>query len=519
MKKLSFLILLNIGFFCQAQECEYETLNTNNVATILGSCGSFFFDHNSNSPNYFLESEPDISPIYSHGVWMGGYDESGELHLAAETYRQSGADYWAGPIANDYNAAYDASYNKVWNISQQMITEHQENYNTPGYITPEDIASWPAHGNTANGEASLLAPFVDINNNSVYEPSAGDYPLIKGAQALYTIFNDDRYSHTESGGDKIGAEVHAMLYAYQCHGEQYDVLSKSVFLNLTVHNRSNNNYSDFFLGGFTDIDLGVYNNDYVGCIPDMNMYYGYNANNADTGLNGYGLNPPVVGVKYLNTDMHSFWYYNNDFSPYGNPEEANHYYGYMKGYWKDNSSFTYGGTGYGGINPTTFMYPSHPYDTEGWSEYNEENTAYDRRGLAASGPYQFMAGQSITVDYAFIYARGEDLNHIENIDLLIEEALIIQDYYDGGINVDCTNNSSAVVTPKNQTLLLYPNPTKGTFSISGDIYGKIEVYNILGEKVLITLKENEVESIDTSYWKNGIYLVKIGERTTKLIVQ
>ena len=33
--------------------------------------------------------------------------------------------------------------------------------------------------------------------------------------------------------------------------------------------------------------------------------------------------------------MSKFVYYNNDFSDHGNPEDAIHYYNYLKGIWKD----------------------------------------------------------------------------------------------------------------------------------------------------------------------------------------
>ncbi|MEZ4847899.1 MAG: hypothetical protein R3B93_04605 [Bacteroidia bacterium] len=35
--------------------------------------------------------------------------------------------------------------------------------------------------------------------------------------------------------------------------------------------------------------------------------------------------------------MSKFIYYNNDFSLTGNPEIAQHYYGYLTGFWKDGT--------------------------------------------------------------------------------------------------------------------------------------------------------------------------------------
>ncbi len=35
---------------------------------------------------------------FAGSVWMSGYDAGNNLHVAAQTYRQTGNDYWPGPI-------------------------------------------------------------------------------------------------------------------------------------------------------------------------------------------------------------------------------------------------------------------------------------------------------------------------------------------------------------------------------------------------------------------------------------
>jgi hypothetical protein len=54
-------------------------------------------------------------------MWIGGLNPSGELHLAAEKYGQGGADFWHGPIADNYDTSFDDSYNKVWKVNKQTI--------------------------------------------------------------------------------------------------------------------------------------------------------------------------------------------------------------------------------------------------------------------------------------------------------------------------------------------------------------------------------------------------------------
>ncbi|MFD0932464.1 T9SS type A sorting domain-containing protein [Psychroflexus salinarum] len=74
---------------------------------------------------------------------------------------------------------------------------------------------------------------------------------------------------------------------------------------------------------------------------------------------------------------------------------------------------------------------------------------------------------------------------------------------------------------------LYPNPTKGSFSISGENLGEeteVEIYNMIGQQVYKTNLENQLTTEITDFnGSAGVYLVKLktnqGERTFKLIKQ
>ena len=69
---------------------------------------------------------------------------------------------------------------------------------------------------------------------------------------------------------------------------------------------------------------------------------------------------------------------------------------------------------------------------------------------------------------------------------------------------------------------LYPNPTTGQFTVEGANVEKVEVYNLVGQKVHEA--EGKVINIDTTSWDKGIYLVNIKEQngavaTKKLVVK
>ena len=69
---------------------------------------------------------------------------------------------------------------------------------------------------------------------------------------------------------------------------------------------------------------------------------------------------------------------------------------------------------------------------------------------------------------------------------------------------------------------LYPNPTTGQFTVESANMSKVEVYNLMGQKVHEA--EGQSVNIDAAGWNKGIYLVNIVERngavvTKKLVVK
>ena len=73
---------------------------------------------------------------------------------------------------------------------------------------------------------------------------------------------------------------------------------------------------------------------------------------------------------------------------------------------------------------------------------------------------------------------------------------------------------------------LYPNPTSGQFTVEGADIARVEVYNLVGQKVFETENgERRTENyIDAANWNKGIYLVSIisqngAVETKKLVVE
>jgi len=297
-------------------------------------------------------------------------------------------------------------------VFRDAFEQHLADFNDNGVIDfpIAAIFDWPAKGNGfARGNEGVplmvhgdAAPFVDVDSNGIYNPAVGDYPKIKGDQMLWYVYNDKGGIHTETGGRAIGVEIQISAYGYNCPAD--DILFNTLLIDYKIIYRGTSPLYDVYIGKWIDFDLGCYANDYVGCDSPSNTFYAYNgtAIDFDCTSSGYGNNPPIQTVTFLNQELTGFTYYNNDFTVVGNPENAVQYYNYLSGFWKDNSAFTSDScNGYGGTVPTRFFYPGNPSDSTEWSECSCNHYPSDRRGMGTIGPFTLNTNQVIEMTLAF----------------------------------------------------------------------------------------------------------------------
>jgi hypothetical protein len=163
----------------------------------------------------------------------------------------------------------------------------------------EVISNYPANGNLLNGESENIAPYYDFNNDGVYNPSNGDFPLIRGDQAVLFIMNDVARLHLESQSNPLGVEILGMAYAFDAPFDS--TLNNTIFFHYDIINKSEVDYHDTYLGIFTDFDLGFYQDDRIQSDVEKGMFFAYNGKPVDGNgqSNAYGDNPPAIGVKVI----------------------------------------------------------------------------------------------------------------------------------------------------------------------------------------------------------------------------
>ncbi len=494
--------------------------------------GDMFWDPSASEARCEFPKGSGKNASFVTALWMGGYDGSNNLHVAAQTYRQDGNDYWPGPIENVQPVPYDsaASWAKIWKVNRADITGFLAVTNHTGSNTPAGILSWPAKGNPyAYGSGPLhisrdMAPFVDVNNDGIYNALQGDYPEIKGDQMLWWVINDNGAAHSQTNSMPLGAEIMVMAYAYN-RGSAVDNI---LFYEYYVTNRSANNYSDFRFGLFSDTDLGYAFDDYIGFDSSHRMAITYNGKVYDGQgeTNSYGARPPMTGFTILETPgdaggtyepAGNFAYHNNDFTVIGNPSNDTQFYGYLSGYNKGGIHFSndwdyipgHNSKAYNTSNYVNYVYPGIHSDSSQWSECVCNNKPDDRRYILSAAPRIFNAGSTLKFALAFVVTDTGAGHTCPSTDFSDVKNMADTAWY-WYHNVPPSTGIVQAQVEKN-TLKLYPNPAQQSIFIETTAvndHSTVTVYDALGKmhQLPSAAKNNTIE-LDIQSLAPGVYTI------------
>ena len=455
-------------------------LEWNNVRALIETGGSLWQDRATSQASYEVPKGGGVSSIYAGALWMGGISPDQQLKLAALTFRNRGNDYWTGPLTNDGSAEISAEvcneYDEFFVSTRSDAQRHRQYFDAvaagtvdeefpEGYALPSYFRDYPAHGNTEANQDYYLAPFKDYDGDGFYSPDNGDYPWydflqeidcknrkredlvpLYGDRNFYWIFNDKGNVHSESQGEPIGMEIRAQAFAFSTNDE----VNNMTFHNYVLINQGTQTLANTYFGVWVDADVGTATDDYVGCDVQRGLGYSYNGDAVDepsSSSQGYGENPPAVGIDFfegpyqdadsidnpLTTNfsnavdslgipydgigigygdgvvdnerfgMRRFVYYNNSGNQInGEPSTPLHFYNYMNGIWKNGQKMAYGGDGVSaatGANlevEADYMFPgdTDPFNwgtggaaVDPWTEVTSGNPPADRRFIQAAGPF------------------------------------------------------------------------------------------------------------------------------------
>ena len=208
---------------------------------------------------------------------------------------------------------------------------------------------------------------------------------------------------------------------------------------------------------------------------------------------------------------------------------------------------------YHGANWNNFTYmPAGVASMTDFSRANYSNDAVDRFWIMDAQGYTTNPG----VDNTFTYIRS-GASEIAVPNYIVENSLIAQrfnsslhvwDDWTGITGSDVTSGNTGTVTSGlvpasgfyrswclfNDSILLtaippvigmstvvaYPNPSTGNFTVSGVTIGQvIELYNDLGQKLTSTVVDDATMRFDISTKANGMYLVRIQNKDGSIVTQ
>ena len=465
-------------FDCSAAET-FEVFHGNEIRTVFSSGGDLFWDLQ--EAQFQVPYDPDGGPslVFAGGIWLGGIDETGELKVAAQTFRHSNYfEFTPGPLLEDgtTDAGQCKQWDRIWTVHRNDVLLHLADLGDNGVIDDPQpqIFSWPGKGNVFfslyNGfdlpnVDKLSAPFYDFNNNELYEPDQGDYPLPEGLegdvlpeQHSWCVFNDAGHEHELSQGTPLQAEIQLSFYAFDCTDNE--LLDHTLFASFKVVNRSDVTIDSLYFGQWMDMDIGCHTDDYMGSYPEGSAFFGYNQDNIDgsvdsacTGYNGpiptYGLNPPAFSVTFLEPAMSSFIHYYSSavgsFPPHvTGPEQAPDFYYNLKGKWKDGSPIYRYELGYTydpDADTTTFIFDGDLRDTASWSMYNLDVPFGDRRALGAANLGLLKPGEARSVNISYAYHRKPGLSNIENARSMYKDINRLHEEFSTGFSGYCKTSA------------------------------------------------------------------------------
>ncbi|MFH1194524.1 MAG: hypothetical protein V1720_02350 [bacterium] len=374
-----------------------------------------------------------IPAIFTDGlIW--GAKIGRETRVGGATYRYG---LQAGKILPDGTA--DNA-----NLDKYRIYKVRKNWQSVSNATvkarlKKDMDEWPVEDG---------APWVDANEDGIYNTEDGDTPEFIGDEVLWFVSNDMDASKTTYlyGTLPMGMEVQTTIFGFNRTGD----LGNMIFKKFLMINKGTKVYNEMHIAHWTDTDLGFASDDFTGCDTTLSLGYTYNGDNNDD--NYYGVAPPAVGYDffqgpmvpydandpiiaqynlpdsakflgkwrkgYTNLPMTAFTFYINTAGTIyrdpqlGVPAGSEEMYNYMTGHLWNGDPFVDPNTGL----ETPIILSGDPVAGTGWYEgpgWSGGPAADDRRHLQVSGPFTMAPGDTQEVVIGVVIARGD--NNLDSV--------------------------------------------------------------------------------------------------------
>ena len=527
MKKLAtisipamLLAVLTNGLFAQSVPVS-DTLQANSIRARVQSNGAFFLG--GTNGEFLVPATtgglPEISLMKAAGLWLGGRDTAGVLHLSAQLYNENGkTDFYPG-VLNDEGFPYSA-FNFIADVTRTEVNAHIAN---PGSQIPS-IYAWPGRGNpyffdyygfdlpyTLYG----LAGFYDSFGDNNYDPPEGDYPTteVRGCpysfeidEAMWFAFHDVGI-HTQSGGLPLTMEIHAQFIGHDC--PESSAADRIVYVVYKLINRHPVPLDSCYFGVFMDFEIGNGSDDFIGCDTARRVVFAYNGDNVDEG--GFENTPPVLAVDLLRGPIYpdSFpppeiqWHFVPVDDIGLNSPEA--YYNLLTGRHPDGTPFPNNG----------LMYAGDPLNPSDWSEVSDGNTPGERKALISFGPFTLKPGAVNEIVLGYTWVRKDpDGSVADNLSIVGATMDVVQEIFDYCFYLfdGCPGNVATGEPGAALPVTVSPNPVTGLIRVESEEIPmeSIIIFDVTGRPLRKMIIGGQTSAtIQTSDLPPGLYILQV----------
>jgi len=442
--------------------------------------------------------------------------------------------------AEFFNVRGDTTLHEDFSISVDSVTQHQVDSVRVQY--KKDWTEWPWQKG---------APFYDKNKNGIMDKEE-EPGLAYADQVVWFVANDLDSLKTIKflGSPPIGMEMQVTLWAYNRKNNQSDevlsnlhnVLQNVIFKRIRLIYKGCADIADttridsMYLAQWSDVDIGKFSEDLVGCDTLLDLGYGYNGVGDDDEYLKFNLHPPSIGYCFLigpnvpskgdqaffnfkiknnfnNLYMTSFaWWsplsilidfwsgYNGTLNMYQMLR------GYLVGTYPDHDPYPFPP----GIESNKFPLSGDPITGNGFLDGMGADYSFppgDRRFVCSSGPFTMALGDTQEVIIALVGGIGAD--RLSSISVMKHNTRWIRSWmpyiFEMGFPEEKPPETEKAPIPDSFRLFQnYPNPFNAETEICYDLpiqrNVKLTIYNLLGEEVKVLKNKNQLAGSYSVKW-------------------
>lgn len=250
-------------------ERDFGYFDVNRITTDFENNGMFVTHNKRGQSGMEWPKFMGASVNFVSGIWIADSSNGG--------IRVTAAEYAPECTPGPFGVEYDSLKHKIYTINK---FDFDSPYSNPDFI------SWPIDDG---------APWIDNNNDGIYNVSDDDAPDMLGDQMHWYVCNDGvQENHSVFHTNPINIEMQVTTWGYNgsYNGQS---LQDVMFVKTLIINKGQSNIENAYIGLWSDPDLGYAGDDFVGCDTTLNIGYCYN----DGPDNKYGDTPPAHGIALL----------------------------------------------------------------------------------------------------------------------------------------------------------------------------------------------------------------------------